>query len=189
MFGSGLRKFFFPIKTSYSFLLSEKCSAPRAINNYESDRLEIFSKRFGVLLLTKSQPYPSQTSAPHPHRNAYCDGARMFTHRWILCFSNSILTLPRRTRLAVIIIIIIYRSRNTIMRKWEPKITAIPVAYVSPSFKPKRVFWRRSCVFTHRWILRFSNSISTLPRRIYAPRYNYNYLVAKYDNAKVGTSL
>jgi len=37
---------FFPIKTSYGFLLSEKCGAPRAINNRRgSDRFEIFFKK------------------------------------------------------------------------------------------------------------------------------------------------
>lgn len=43
---------FFPIKTSYGFLLSEKCSAPSAINN-RSDRMEIFFKTFGRPLVDK----------------------------------------------------------------------------------------------------------------------------------------
>jgi len=46
------RDIFFPIKTSYGFLLSEKCSAPSAINN-RSDRLEIFFKTFGRPLVDK----------------------------------------------------------------------------------------------------------------------------------------
>ncbi|CAI6368095.1 unnamed protein product [Macrosiphum euphorbiae] len=62
MFGSGLGKFFFPIKTSYGFLLSE--IAPRAINNYGSDRLEIFFKTFGRPLVDEITAIPVADVSP-----------------------------------------------------------------------------------------------------------------------------